>query len=115
MAVYLFDIGLEAPILRKDYFSFTGNKASIRGGQRCMALSVLVLVGPAREWIDDIVESAKNLKIGPGWEEGIAVGPLVSTSSKLRVEEIIEEAVDSGADLPWQGRLATVLLFSVGQ
>jgi len=38
-------------------------------GQRCMALPVVVLVGETREWVGDIVEKAKSLKVGPGWEK----------------------------------------------
>ena len=35
-------------------------------GQRCMALSVSVMVGEAQEWIPELVEKAKKLTIGPG-------------------------------------------------
>lgn len=33
-------------------------------GQRCMANSVLVLVGEAREWLDEIVEKSRAMKVG---------------------------------------------------
>lgn len=36
-------------------------------GQRCMALSVLVTVGDAKEWVGDIIEQAKGLKMGNGF------------------------------------------------
>jgi malonate-semialdehyde dehydrogenase (acetylating)/methylmalonate-semialdehyde dehydrogenase len=45
-------------------------------GQRCMALSVVIMVGKAREWVPDIVAKAKKLKIGPGSMEGVDVAPL---------------------------------------
>lgn len=32
-------------------------------GQRCMALSVAVLVGAAKSFVDDIVEGARQLKV----------------------------------------------------
>lgn len=35
-------------------------------GQRCMAISVVVLVGDAAEWIPDIIEKSKGLSVGPG-------------------------------------------------
>lgn len=33
-------------------------------GQRCMALSVAVLVGDAKLWTKDIAEGASELKVG---------------------------------------------------
>ncbi len=38
-------------------------------GQRCMATSVTVLVGEARQWIPDIVAKAKALKVSAGVRE----------------------------------------------
>ena len=35
-------------------------------GQRCMALSTVVWVGDARNWIPDVVERAKKLKVNAG-------------------------------------------------
>jgi malonate-semialdehyde dehydrogenase (acetylating)/methylmalonate-semialdehyde dehydrogenase len=35
-------------------------------GQRCMAISVAVLVGDTQEWIPEIVKRTKGLTIGPG-------------------------------------------------
>jgi malonate-semialdehyde dehydrogenase (acetylating) / methylmalonate-semialdehyde dehydrogenase len=35
-------------------------------GQRCMALSTAVFVGEAAQWIPDLVERAKKLKVNAG-------------------------------------------------
>ena len=35
-------------------------------GQRCMALSTAVFVGEAREWIPELVERSKKLKVNAG-------------------------------------------------
>jgi malonate-semialdehyde dehydrogenase (acetylating)/methylmalonate-semialdehyde dehydrogenase len=35
-------------------------------GQRCMAISVVILVGDAQKWIPDIVERSKKLTVGAG-------------------------------------------------
>ena len=46
-------------------------------GQRCMALSVVILVGTetvAKSWIDEVVEQARRLKVGNGFGEGVDVG-----------------------------------------
>ena len=46
-------------------------------GQRCMALSVVILVGDVNEskrWIEEVVEEAKKLKVGNGFQDGVDVG-----------------------------------------
>ncbi len=46
-------------------------------GQRCMALTCAVFVGESQNWIPELVEKAKNLKVGSGMDAGIDVGPLI--------------------------------------
>lgn len=77
-------------------------------GQRCMAVSVAVLVGDARKWIPELVEKAKTLKIGAGTEKGVDVGPLVSCAAYERVTGLIERGVADGATLELDGRKPTV-------
>jgi malonate-semialdehyde dehydrogenase (acetylating)/methylmalonate-semialdehyde dehydrogenase len=83
-------------------------------GQRCMALSTVIFVGAAQEWLPDIVEAARHLKVGAGWQEETDVGPLISTESKTRVELIIEEAVKQGAQLDLDGRGVQVEGYETG-
>ncbi len=66
-------------------------------GQRCMAVSVAVLVGEARNWVPELVEKAKTLKIGAGTEKGVDVGPLVSCAAYDRVNSLIERGEADGA------------------
>ena len=77
-------------------------------GQRCMALSVAVFVGDAKEWIPEIAAKAKELKVGSGFDEDVDVGPLISTDAKARVESLIQSGVDEGATLLIDGRDVTV-------
>ena len=52
-------------------------------GQRCMALSVVILVGELEEsksWTEEIVEQAKALNVGNGFEESVDVGEYVLSS-----------------------------------
>ena len=77
-------------------------------GQRCMAVSVAVLVGEAAKWIPDIVEKAKTLKLAPGTEKGADLGPLISRQARERVESLIEQGVREGAKLELDGRNARV-------
>lgn len=73
-------------------------------GQRCMALSTLVLVGETKEWMPELAERAKNLTINGGFEEGADLGPLISPQSKKRVEDLIQSAQDEGATILLDGR-----------
>ncbi|RZM03782.1 MAG: CoA-acylating methylmalonate-semialdehyde dehydrogenase [Variovorax sp.] len=77
-------------------------------GQRCMAVSVAVLVGEARQWVPDLVAKAKTLKIGAGTDKGVDVGPLVSCAAYERVTGLIERGVADGATLALDGRKPTV-------
>ncbi|KAI6242953.1 putative methylmalonate-semialdehyde dehydrogenase [acylating], mitochondrial [Aphelenchoides fujianensis] len=72
-------------------------------GQRCMALSTAVFVGKSRDWIPELAEKAKNLKVGPGWKEGVDVGPVISKHAKARILSLIKSGKDEGADVILDG------------
>ncbi|WP_201590976.1 CoA-acylating methylmalonate-semialdehyde dehydrogenase [Psychrobacter pulmonis] len=76
-------------------------------GQRCMALSVVVLVGAAGEWIDDIKAKAEGLVVSAGKNDK-DLGPLISPAAKARVEHLIGTGVEEGASLILDGRGITV-------
>jgi len=82
-------------------------------GQRCMALSVVVLVGAAGEWIDDIKAKAENLIVSAGKNDK-DLGPLISPAAKARVEHLIGTGVEEGADLILDGRGISVEGFENG-
>ena len=73
-------------------------------GQRCMAVSVAVLVGAAGDWAQDLVAKAQKMRVGAGNAEGTDVGPLISCAAKDRVEGLIERGVKEGATLLLDGR-----------
>lgn len=73
-------------------------------GQRCMALSTAIFVGEAQEWISDLVERAKKLKINAGHIPGTDIGPVISPESKQRIFDLIQSGVDEGAELLLDGR-----------
>jgi malonate-semialdehyde dehydrogenase (acetylating)/methylmalonate-semialdehyde dehydrogenase len=73
-------------------------------GQRCMAVSVAVLVGAARQWVPDLVAKAKQLSVGAGNAPGTDVGPVISCAAKERVEALIARGVEDGATLALDGR-----------
>ena len=83
-------------------------------GQRCMATSVTVLVGEARQWIPDFVSKAKTLKVNAGSEKGTDVGPVVSKSAKNRILGLVEEGIEAGATLELDGRTIKVAGYEKG-
>ncbi|WP_295547740.1 CoA-acylating methylmalonate-semialdehyde dehydrogenase [uncultured Pseudacidovorax sp.] len=83
-------------------------------GQRCMAVSVAVLVGEARNWIPELVEKAKTLKVSGGTEKGTDVGPLVSCAARDRVVGLIERGTADGARLELDGRNPQVAGYEKG-
>ncbi len=74
-------------------------------GQRCMAVSVAVLVGAARQWVPELVAKARLLSVGAGNSPGTDVGPVISCAAKERVEALIAGGVEEGATLALDGRL----------
>lgn len=73
-------------------------------GQRCMALSVAVMVGNTRVWIDELVEKAKTLSVNAGHEPNTDIGPVISQRAKQRVIDLIKSGVEEGATLVLDGR-----------
>ncbi|KAM0709220.1 hypothetical protein Q7P35_003257 [Cladosporium inversicolor] len=73
-------------------------------GQRCMALSTLVLVGETKEWTAEIAERAKELSMNGGFEEGADLGPVISPQAKERIESLIGTAEKEGATILLDGR-----------
>ncbi|MBX9268773.1 CoA-acylating methylmalonate-semialdehyde dehydrogenase [Chromobacterium violaceum] len=82
-------------------------------GQRCMALSVAVLVGEAQQWIPELVSKAKGLKVGPG-KDNPDLGPVISCAALDRVKSLIARGVEEGAKLELDGRGVKVAGFESG-
>ena len=83
-------------------------------GQRCMATSVVVLVGETKRWIPDIVAKARSLQVNGGLEKGADLGPLISKNAKNRVLGLIEDGVREGAKLELDGREVKVAGYEKG-
>jgi malonate-semialdehyde dehydrogenase (acetylating)/methylmalonate-semialdehyde dehydrogenase len=74
-------------------------------GQRCLAASVVITVGQASgEFVDRIVNSAREKKVGNGLFHGVDMGPVIRKESKDRIENLIEKGVKDGATLLLDGR-----------
>ena len=83
-------------------------------GQRCMALSVAVMVGDTKHWVDELVAKTKTLKVNAGHEPNTDVGPVISTRAKARVIDLINSGVEQGAELLLDGRDVQVLGYEKG-
>jgi malonate-semialdehyde dehydrogenase (acetylating)/methylmalonate-semialdehyde dehydrogenase len=73
-------------------------------GQRCMALSTLVMVGDAKHWVEDLARRAKELKVGNGAAPGTDIGPVISHAARDRINGLIQSAWDEGAEVVLDGR-----------
>ncbi|HHQ4702272.1 TPA: CoA-acylating methylmalonate-semialdehyde dehydrogenase [Aeromonas hydrophila] len=83
-------------------------------GQRCMAISVAVFVGSAREWIPELAAEFAKVKPGVWHDPEAAYGPLISPEAKVRVEGLIETGIAEGAECLLDGRFCDVQGYPVG-
>jgi malonate-semialdehyde dehydrogenase (acetylating) / methylmalonate-semialdehyde dehydrogenase len=83
-------------------------------GQRCMATSVVVMVGESNKWIPDIVAKAKTLKVNAGIVAGTDVGPVISKAARARIEGFIAQGVAEGAKLELDGRNPVIAGYEKG-
>jgi len=83
-------------------------------GQRCMALTTAVFVGDSKDWIPELVEKVKKLKVSAGHEAGTDIGPVISKDSKKRIHDIIEKSKQEGAEVLLDGRNIKVAKYPNG-
>jgi malonate-semialdehyde dehydrogenase (acetylating)/methylmalonate-semialdehyde dehydrogenase len=83
----------------------TADSAFGCAGQRCLAASLAVTVGEAKEpFTEAIVEVAATRVVGYGLEGGVQMGPVISPESKRRVEQLIGQGAGEGAEVLVDGR-----------
>ncbi|HKD52847.1 MAG TPA: CoA-acylating methylmalonate-semialdehyde dehydrogenase [Steroidobacteraceae bacterium] len=74
-------------------------------GERCMAISVAVLVGDSADRIvPRLAERARQLRVGNGMQPDTEMGPLISEAARERIRGYIADGVASGAQLVVDGR-----------
>ena len=74
-------------------------------GQRCLATSVVITVGEAREpFTERLVQDALDRRVGHGLDEGVKMGPVISAASKTRIEQLLDTGTQEGAQLLVDGR-----------
>ncbi|MBX3065555.1 MAG: CoA-acylating methylmalonate-semialdehyde dehydrogenase [Anaerolineae bacterium] len=66
-------------------------------GQRCLAASVAITVGEARNvFTEQIADAAASRVVGYGLDEKAQMGPVIDARSKSRIEQIIADGEKSG-------------------
>jgi malonate-semialdehyde dehydrogenase (acetylating) / methylmalonate-semialdehyde dehydrogenase len=84
-------------------------------GERCMAISVAVLVGDVADRIVPLLAArAQRLKIRNGMELDAEMGPIVTRQALERIEGYIDVGVQEGAELVVDGRGCKVPGFAGG-
>jgi malonate-semialdehyde dehydrogenase (acetylating)/methylmalonate-semialdehyde dehydrogenase len=78
-------------------------------GQRCMAGSVVVTVGEARDrLLPALKEATESVRVGDGLDERNELGPVVSETALERILAAVDRGVEEGAELLVDGRDAGV-------
>jgi acyl-CoA reductase-like NAD-dependent aldehyde dehydrogenase len=76
-------------------------------GQRCTAASrVIVQQGVYDELQKRLVAAAESLRLGPGWEEGVDVGPVINQRALEKIHSYTGIGKDEGAKLLTGGEVA---------
>lgn len=74
-------------------------------GQRCLANSLAVTVGEARDTFTELIsDAAATRKVGYGLDDETEMGPVINRQSKERIERMIAEAEQEGAKVRVDGR-----------
>jgi malonate-semialdehyde dehydrogenase (acetylating)/methylmalonate-semialdehyde dehydrogenase len=84
-------------------------------GERCMAISAAVAVGPAGDpLIDILTRKANEVVVGSGRDPNSEMGPVVTAAAKERIVDLIGTGEKQGADLRVDGRELVVPGFEEG-
>jgi len=74
-------------------------------GQTCVSANrILVQSGIYDRFTRALVAAVKKLKVGPGLEAGVTIGPLITSDAIAKVEKLVDDAVKKGAMVLTGGR-----------
>jgi malonate-semialdehyde dehydrogenase (acetylating)/methylmalonate-semialdehyde dehydrogenase len=78
-------------------------------GQRCLAASLAITVaGAEKTFLPALAEAASNLVVGNGLDPAVQMGPVITPQSKARIEGLIQQGLDEGAEMVLDGRNARI-------
>lgn len=74
-------------------------------GQRCLAVSVALVIGEAQKiFSDSICEAASKIQVGDGLDAGVQMGPVITRQSRSRIESLVAVGEKDGARVVIDGR-----------
>lgn len=89
---------------KEDTLNAIVNASMGAAGQRCMASTVAVFVGNSKNWLPELADKMKKIKVGYGLEDGIELGPVISKQSKERILGILSAHEKEGGSFLLDGR-----------
>ena len=91
------DLDRAIPIITESFYGCAG--------ERCLAGSILVPVGPSHKEVRDrMVAAAESLVVGDGLEPGVDMGPVISAKHREKVLGYVDRGLSEGAKLVADGR-----------
>ncbi len=84
-------------------------------GQRCLAAAVAVGIGDAYDQLkDELAKQVATLKVGNGLDETSQMGTVISDAAKERIESMIGQSAEEGAEIVVDGRDYAVAGYEAG-
>ena len=84
-------------------------------GQRCLAASIAVPIGEARDtFVPQLLDAAASRRVGYGLEESSEMGPVITADSRERIEGLVARGVAGGARVLIDGRQAKIAGYEQG-
>jgi malonate-semialdehyde dehydrogenase (acetylating)/methylmalonate-semialdehyde dehydrogenase len=84
-------------------------------GQRCLASSMAITVGEAREpFMEAISEAASSRVVGYGLNPGVEMGPVITPQSRERILGLLDRGTKDGAQVTVGGRAKVVSGYEKG-
>ena len=76
------------------------------GGEACTSANrFLVQRGIAREFADRMAAAMGALRVGPGLDDGVQLGPMINAAGRDKVASLVDGAVSEGARIAVGGRI----------
>jgi malonate-semialdehyde dehydrogenase (acetylating)/methylmalonate-semialdehyde dehydrogenase len=78
-------------------------------GQRCLAASTAIMIGEAdKVFIPKFAEAASERVTGYGMKPEVQMGPVITPEDKQRIEGLIQQGLNEGAEMLVDGRNAVI-------
>jgi malonate-semialdehyde dehydrogenase (acetylating) / methylmalonate-semialdehyde dehydrogenase len=92
------------------YLSTIINSCFGAAGQRCLANSLILPVGREAHGMtrEQVVGAAQKLRVGDGLQQGVDMGPVVSSAARDRIVGAVTRGVEEGAQPVLDGRQVKV-------